>query len=67
MSGESFAELLRWSRMVRSYLPDPIEPETIERIVLAARRPPSAGFSSCRSPHPPEGLATAFTAVPASV
>jgi nitroreductase len=31
--------------MVRSYLPDPIDRETIERIVATVRRAPSAGFS----------------------
>jgi FMN reductase [NAD(P)H] len=31
--------------MVRSYLPDPIDRETIERIVGVVRRAPSAGFS----------------------
>ena len=31
--------------MVRSYLPDPIDHETIERIVGTVRRAPSAGFS----------------------
>jgi FMN reductase [NAD(P)H] len=45
VSGESFPELLARRRMVRSYLPDPIERETIERIVRTVRRAPSAGFS----------------------
>ncbi len=45
MSGESFAELLERRRMVRSYLPDPIDHATIERIVGTVRRAPSAGFS----------------------
>jgi nitroreductase len=31
--------------MVRSYLPDPVDPEVIERIVGVVRRAPSAGFS----------------------
>src|SRR6478752_1280686 len=31
--------------MVRNYLPDPIDHETIERIVGVVRRAPSAGFS----------------------
>jgi nitroreductase len=31
--------------MVRSYLPDPIDPEVIDRIVGVVRRAPSAGFS----------------------
>jgi FMN reductase [NAD(P)H] len=45
VSGDSFAELLKRRRMVRSYLPDPIEHETVERIVGTVRRAPSAGFS----------------------
>lgn len=43
--GESFWELLRRRRMVRDYLPDPIEVETIEKIVGTVRRAPSGGFS----------------------
>ena len=42
---DAFRDLLRRRRMVRSYLPDPIDPETIERIVGTVRRAPSAGFS----------------------
>jgi nitroreductase len=38
-------EILRRRRMVRSYEPDPISRETIERIVETVRRAPSAGFS----------------------
>ena len=38
-------DVLRRRRMVRSYLPDPIDRETLERIASAARRAPSAGFS----------------------
>src|SRR5262245_49483005 len=38
-------DLLRQRRMVRSYLPDPIDDETIDRIVGVVRRAPSAGFS----------------------
>ena len=45
LDGESFSELLERRRMVRSYLPDPVERETIERIVRTVRRAPSAGFS----------------------
>ena len=45
MSEEPFAELLKRRRMVRSYLPDPIDHATIERIVGTVRRAPSAGFS----------------------
>jgi FMN reductase [NAD(P)H] len=40
-----FRELLQRRRMVRDYLPDPIEREVIERIVGTVRRAPSAGFS----------------------
>jgi FMN reductase [NAD(P)H] len=40
-----FRELLRRRRMVRSYLPDPIDREVLERIVGVVRRAPSAGFS----------------------
>ncbi len=40
-----FRDLLKRRRMVRSYLPDPIEPELIERIVGVVRRAPSGGFS----------------------
>jgi FMN reductase [NAD(P)H] len=42
---DSFPELLKRRRMVRDYLPDPIDHETIERIVGTVRRAPSAGFS----------------------
>ena len=38
-------ELLAQRRMVRSYLPDPVPQETIERIVGTIRKAPSAGFS----------------------
>ena len=38
-------EILKRRRMVRSYLPDPIPRETIERIVATVRRAPSGGFS----------------------
>lgn len=31
--------------MVRNYLPDPVDPEALQRIVDAGRRAPSAGFS----------------------
>ena len=42
---EPFSELLRRRRMVRDYLPDPVDQATIERIVRTVRRAPSAGFS----------------------
>jgi FMN reductase [NAD(P)H] len=38
-------DLLKRRRMVRAYLPDPIDREVIERIVGVVRRAPSAGFS----------------------
>jgi FMN reductase [NAD(P)H] len=38
-------EILKRRRMVRSYLPDPIPRETVERIVATVRRAPSGGFS----------------------
>lgn len=40
-----FAEVVRKRRMVRSFTPEPIPMETIERIVATAQRAPSAGFS----------------------
>ncbi len=43
--GEPFWQLLKRRRMVRDYLPDPIDRATIERIVGTVRRAPSAGFS----------------------
>jgi len=45
VSDESFWDLLRRRRMVRNYLPDPIDIETIDRIVGTVRRAPSGGFS----------------------
>jgi nitroreductase len=40
-----FRDLLKRRRMVRSYLPDPIDAEVIDRIVGVVRRAPSGGFS----------------------
>lgn len=40
-----FRELLGRRRMVRSYGPDPVPRDAIERIVSTVRRAPSAGFS----------------------
>ena len=40
-----FRDLLKRRRMVRSYLPDPIDDEVIDRIVGVVRRAPSGGFS----------------------
>ncbi len=35
--------------MVRAYLPDPVDPVAVERILHAAQRAPSAGFSQGQS------------------
>jgi nitroreductase len=40
-----FRDVLRKRRMVRSYLPDPIDPEVVDRVVEAGWRAPSGGFS----------------------
>jgi nitroreductase len=40
-----FREILKRRRMVRSYKPEPIPRETIERIVATVLRAPSGGFS----------------------
>lgn len=40
-----FVEVVRRRRMVRSYRPDSVDPEVIDRIVATAQRAPSAGFS----------------------
>jgi nitroreductase len=40
-----FRDVLRRRRMHRSFLPDPVEPEVVERIARIVRRAPSAGFS----------------------
>lgn len=39
------ADALRRRRMVRSYRPDPVDPAVVDRILRAALRAPSAGFS----------------------
>lgn len=44
-----FSEVLARRRMVRNYRPDPIPRETLQRIVAAARKAPSAGFSQGHS------------------
>ena len=41
----NFRELLRRRRMVRTYEPEPVPRDVIERIVRSVRRAPSAGFS----------------------
>jgi nitroreductase len=40
-----YRRLLARRRMVRSYLPDPVDPSALERIARAALRAPSAGHS----------------------
>lgn len=40
-----FREVIAARRMVRNYLPDPVPKESLDRIVDAGRRAPSAGFS----------------------
>lgn len=37
--------MLKQRRMVRNYLPEPVPPEVVERIVATVRRAPSGGFS----------------------
>jgi len=39
------ADILARRRMVRSYLPEPVPREVVERIVATVRRAPSGGFS----------------------
>lgn len=40
-----FRDIVRKRRMVRSFRGDPVDPAALERILNAARRGPSAGFS----------------------
>ena len=40
-----FQELLPRRRMVRHYVPEPVPPDKLERIVATVRRAPSAGYS----------------------
>ena len=40
-----FYDTVRRRRMVRNYTEEPVDPEALERILAAARRAPSAGFS----------------------
>jgi nitroreductase len=39
------AEVLRRRRMIRHYLPDPVDPQLVDRIITAGLRAPSAGYS----------------------
>jgi nitroreductase len=40
-----FSDVVRHRRMVRSFRPEPIAPESLERILHNAQRAPSAGFT----------------------
>lgn len=40
-----FQDVIRKRRMVRNYTNEPIDPASLERLIEAARRTPSAGFS----------------------
>ena len=40
-----FSELIHKRRMVRNFITDPVPPDALERILDAARRGPSAGFT----------------------
>jgi nitroreductase len=40
-----FYDIVRARRMVRNYSEDPVDPEALERILEAAEKAPSAGFS----------------------
>jgi nitroreductase len=40
-----FYDAVRRRRMVRNYTDDPVDPDALERILNAARKAPSAGFS----------------------
>lgn len=40
-----FAEVIRKRKMVRAYTDEPLDPAVVQRILAAANRAPSAGFS----------------------
>ncbi|MGI8518955.1 MAG: nitroreductase family protein [Acidimicrobiia bacterium] len=44
-----FQEVLARRRMVRNYLPNAVDDDALERIIAAARKAPSAGFSQGQS------------------
>ncbi len=44
-----FYEAVRRRRMVRNYSDEPVDPRALDRIVAAARKAPSAGFSQGQS------------------
>ena len=41
----TYRELLRRRRVTRDYLPEPVDPDALERIVSVIRRAPSAGYA----------------------
>lgn len=45
MDGAAFLELVKRRRMVRNYRRESVDPDIVDRILEAARRAPSAGFS----------------------
>lgn len=44
-----FSDVIRRRRMVRNYLPEPVDPGAVQRIVEAGVRAPSAGFTQGQS------------------
>jgi len=44
-----FSDVVRRRRMVRAYTSDPVDPAALARVLEAARRAPSAGFSQGQS------------------
>lgn len=44
-----FGEILKKRRMVRNYTNEPVDRESVERIIQAGRRAPSAGFTQGQS------------------
>ena len=44
-----FEQVVRKRRMVRKFKPDPVPPESLDRILKLARKTPSAGFSQGQS------------------
>jgi len=40
-----FAEVLKRRKMVRAFTSEPLAPGTVDRLLKAAQRAPSAGFS----------------------